>query len=44
LVETNNSITVVERAMADFKQKLRDKKAKEEEDTLRHFANIEKAN
>lgn len=30
--------------MADFKQKLRDKKVKEEEDNLRHFANIEKAN
>jgi hypothetical protein len=37
-------MAVVEKAMADFKLKLRDKRAKEEEDKVRHFANIEKAN
>ena len=37
-------MAVVEKAMSEFKRKIREKKAKEEEDQARHFANIEKAN
>jgi hypothetical protein len=43
-MQSQNSIAVVESAMAEFKQKLKEKREKQQKDQEIHFENIKRAN